>query len=195
MNYKDIYTDVFSNDPTYNYDESGWIKAGMAVQYALDRKLKHIIDIGAGRGRFVKLMKKANPLARVWAYDLDKFGDYPSDVFRKFDLSNQDQLWNLPNVKHDLIVCTGVLEHVEEHLLDEILEVFHMTAPRAFISIGNHDEVIRGHTLHLTNRNAPYWWNKFAPYYEIERAIENFYEDTLYIYELNSKYGNPKIES
>jgi hypothetical protein len=44
MNYRDLYENIFGSTPEYNsHDESGWLKVGMAVQYVLDHKIRHVI--------------------------------------------------------------------------------------------------------------------------------------------------------
>lgn len=188
MNFKEIYTDVFTRIPEYNLDESGWIKAGMALQYVLERpEIQYVMDVGCGRGRFLNILKKSCPHIITTGADLDKFGDYTVDHFHPVDLSIRTDIQDLRMESADLLVCTGVLEHVPEEAIDLILEVFSQVAPKAFISIGNHEEVVGGHNLHLIIKGRHYWDKMINQYFTINRCVDNLYDNTLFIYELTRK--------
>lgn len=90
---------------------------------------------------------------------LKRFGLYDPGV-EKFSA--------LPDVAYDMVICTDVLEHVPEHLLDTVLEqIFSRAKKIVFLSISTRlasKKLPNGDNAHATVKPIQWWLDKLKKY-------------------------------
>lgn len=115
--------------------------------------IKSLLDFGCGKAqcwfdfRLDKLFK------------LDRLGLYDPGV-EKFS--------NFPAIKYDMVICIDVLEHIPEHLLDEVLEqIFSKAEKVVFLSISTrpaNKKLPSGDNAHATIKPKQWWLDKLKKY-------------------------------
>jgi len=79
-------------------------------------KTMHIMDAGCGRGSFLELLRKKNPEAILHGieYSQEAFQAANPDIKQNIKVGNIEELVpNLASNSYDLIVCSEVLEHLQ----------------------------------------------------------------------------------
>lgn len=112
-----------------------------------------VLDFGCGKGlcwldfRLDKLFK------------LERLGLYDPGV-EKFS--------HIPNVTYDMVICIDVLEHIPEHLLDEVLEqIFSKAEKLVFLSISTRPaskKLPNGDNAHATIKPKQWWLDRLKEY-------------------------------
>lgn len=116
-----------------------------------------LLDVGAGRGRFLERLESDRVEAMVCSCDLDRFHDEPYAFFR-CDLTTRQGRAGLGTDAWDVITCLDVLEHLPESMVLPALRALRRAARTVIVTAANHPEPgIGGVELHLTQQ--PYnWW-------------------------------------
>lgn len=74
----------------------------------------------------------------------------------------------LLNDKFDCVICTDVLEHIPEHLLNIIIEQIYSRSERCvYLGINNspsQSKLPNGKDVHLTRKTGPWWIQKLIPF-------------------------------
>jgi hypothetical protein len=140
---------------TEKHDKRPWGGTGHSwVPYVLDElsrlcaskncEIKTILDFGCGRGTFKTKMEEVVPGITIFEYDPGVRG--------------KDELLN---AQVDYVVCTDVMEHVEEQFVDETLHVIRDRALYgAFFNIDcnlSKSSLPDGRNTHITVK-PPMWW-------------------------------------
>lgn len=77
-----------------------------------------------------------------------------------------------PTSRHDLIICTDVLEHVEEEYIDEVLqEIFQNANKFVYFCIGVHpaEEILPdGRNAHVLLKTVAWWKERLARYKTVD---------------------------
>lgn len=122
--------------------------AGIVLQLAIEHGATSILDYGCGQGSLARTLR-TSPLGpiRVDEYDPAIPGkDTPPDFA-------------------DLVVCTDVLEHVEEERLDKVLAHLRMLARKALWVVvstkGSNKVLADGRNAHILIRPARWWKTRF----------------------------------
>ncbi len=78
------------------------------------------------------------------------------------------QFSNLPDISYDMVICIDVLEHIPEHLLDEVLEqIFSRAKKIVFLSISTRlasKKLPNGDNAHATVKPKEWWLDKLKKY-------------------------------
>lgn len=87
----------------------------------------------------------------------------------------------------DMLVCLDVMEHIEPHLLDEVLAHIQSKFSKvAFISVSlipAQAVLADGRNAHLIQESAEWWADKFKQYFEIKKHM-GIYSENKKIIEL-----------
>jgi hypothetical protein len=106
------------------------------------------LDYGCGKAR----AWKERDLQRLWK--LSKVGLYDPGV---------DQYSTKPEGKYDLVLCMDVMEHIPEHLVDEVLaDICSYACKAVFFNICTRPAskvLVDGSNAHATVRTKQ-WWQK-----------------------------------
>lgn len=188
VDYLKNYEYVFKNNPSY--DTGGKNKNDPVYKAPADflkknkGKFKSHIDISSGRALFFNFIKDLD-LHSV-STDLKKFNNL-NIPFIEIDLTNKEDLNKLKENHYDVLTCTGVLEHIEERYIDNILETFSEISDVCLFTIAKHMDVQFGITLHIIIEDENWWRERILKYFEL-KDFNIFYEDgRLFYFELEGK--------
>ena len=156
MNYLDIYDKCFSF-PEYNVHSLDLF----TYQYAFDFinnnvSIKSIIDIGSGRGNFLRKLAQCDRNLKITSLDISKYHNYSKCDFIQCDLSNKLDLDKMSG-EWDIAVCLDVLEHLEENIIEDVVEFISRVGRMACFSINCEKDTRYGMNLHLTIRYLEFW--------------------------------------
>lgn len=188
IDYLKNYEYVFNNNP--NYDMAGKNKNDPVYKPPADflkrnkGKFKSHIDISSGRGLFFDFIKDLE-LCSV-STDLKKFHNL-NIPFIEIDLTNKEDLNRLKENHYDVLTCTGVLEHIEEEYINDLLKTFSEISDVCLFTIAKHSDVQFGIELHVIIEDENWWRRRILKYFEL-KDLEVFYDDgRLFYFELESK--------
>lgn len=129
-------------------------------------KGEHILDVGCGRGHYLKQFLKAGytvtglePSRYVIEHDLKKL----PVVHGKIEDIKDD---------YDALYCMDVLEHIDPEEIDKCLAKLAKHAPKALYGIANHSDMWDGVELHLIQQPAIWWFEKLRKYYSEVQIVE-----------------------
>lgn len=165
MDYTQVYTKVF-NIPSYSND--------LHIQYdfCIQQLLKlfkpndtfSVIDIGSGRGQVIQRIKQNFKNAIITSVDLKQFHQHTVDKFIAADLSKADDRAKLANQRVDVLICTDVLEHLDQVFIEEVIKTLSVISKKLILAIANHSDVQCGVELHTIQQNNQ-WWRKLLEKY------------------------------
>jgi len=119
----------------------------------------HLLEIGPGRGRWLKALLCSRQDLHITTWDLADFHHIPGVEHMDIDLSQE-----VPCIQDieplDVIVASDVLEHIPAKRLPLLMEI--MTAFRcpAIVTVANHSDIWEGIELHLTKWSR-FGWSQF----------------------------------
>lgn len=160
--YLKIYEAAFTNR-RYNVHRPTEPSYVFAVNVARQIKATSIVDIGSGRGCMLTLF---DPAIKIISVDLRRFHNLPYD-FITADLSTPAGRAIIAALKADLVTCNGVLEHLDESFIDDVITAMSSTAPHAVIMTADHSDIINGVELHTLRRPPAWWRERFERRYKI----------------------------
>jgi len=196
IDYKKTYEDAFKV-PGYNDDPGAdkyqFVLKTLESHLEPGHKYDDVVDIGCGKGYMLQHLHVVYPQLTLWGLDVDNFlnpdiNKYVTII--KMDITgNRNELIAHPDYgwtqTFDVATCLDVLEHIEKDKLDSLVKWISTLAPIAYISVGNHRDIINGVELHPTREKLPYWQGLLEQYFEIVRIEDR--EDIWYSFELKSK--------
>lgn len=157
------YDEIFKN-PNYNPTEPDKIK--IVQGWVARHKLKRVLDVGCGRGHYLK-QTKADGLE-------------PSKYLCENDLKGLPvtncTILDFPGSGYDGLYCMDVLEHLTD--INDNLNKLRSLAPRALYGIANHSDKWAGIELHLIQQPLSWWLFLLMEYYpkvEIIKGGERFF--------------------
>ena len=81
----------------------------------------------------------------------------------------------LPEGKFDMVICTDVLEHIEEDIIDSVLsEIFSKAEKFVYIGICNtpaEATLIDGRNAHVTQKPLSWWIDKVQPFADVHTLL------------------------
>lgn len=121
-------------------------------------KAKTVLDLGCGRGMFVKHCREKG----MEAYGVD-FSDYAGTLIPEWFIK-QDIRKELPfpNKKFDVVICSAVFEHLPEEDIDKVYKEMQRVGKNLFAVIGYRSKISNGIETHLTIKDWN-WWIKKIP--------------------------------
>lgn len=135
------------HDRPKGYGGGGGIWAPAVIQIALDHECKSILDYGCGQGKLGSKIRPLFPEIDFVDYDPAISGKDSIEKYRLFDL----------------VVCTDVLEHVEQDRLGVVIDhLFRLTEKVLFIVVATRPSnkfFKDGRNVHLTIEPDD-WWEK-----------------------------------
>lgn len=152
-----LYDKMFK-DRFYGREEP--YKQGIVLTWAQINDLKKLIDIGCGRGHYIKYLASNG---------FSVTGLEPSDYLINNDLSllqpiHSDILGLQTKRTWDGLYCMDVLEHISKKDIRKNLAKLVPLAPKALFGIANHSDIYLDHELHLIQEDA-YWWQDLLDKY------------------------------
>lgn len=155
MKEKKYYTDFF-----YNNMHDGNTKTAKAMMPSIINyiKPKSVVDVGCGRGIFLKAVKDVNPNIQILGID----GDYidrsklliKEDEFLPYDLSEKLNLER----KFDLAISLEVAEHINEEKANVFVDNLVRLSDKVVFSAAI---PMQGGTHHVNEQWMSYWKKKF----------------------------------
>lgn len=183
MDYRSMYDAAFSN-PTYNIRNESEISVNLSMRAAMKTDCKTIIDVGSGRGVFLKEIHNIKNDVKIVSLDLNNYHNLDFVEFHKFNFSNCETFEI--KEKYDLLTCMDVLEHVDKLIIEESIRFLSKLAKTAVLGIANHSDIIDGVELHLIQENAEWWTELLSKYFTID-AMVPYYSGRLYVFNVTPK--------
>lgn len=150
---KDLYDKIYSEYENYNIRQHYKDKY---IDAFLDKGKYHdIVDLGCGVGNNLKRLYDSgyNIVGVEWSsICCDKYlKGYPhinSDIY--------DYCAHL-NKKHDAVICTDVLEHIEPSMISTLINKISAISDNALFIIANHSDIKVGEEIHLIQKDVKWW--------------------------------------
>lgn len=143
--YRDLQIQLHNDPRGYGGRGDKW--AGIVAQIAQEYDCASVLDYGCGQGSLARALRDMSGIIRVSEYD-------PA-------IPGKDQLPGFA----DLVVCTDVLEHIEQDRLDAVLAHLKLLARKVIWMVvstkGSNKRLADGRNAHLTIRPCQWWKQKF----------------------------------
>lgn len=155
--YKEIQVQYHKDRPEYGTSSPKFRDA--ILQVCQQFKVKKVLDYGCGKGMSKVFL--ANNVREIVLYDpfVEMYSDKPLDSF-------------------DLVLCTDVMEHVEEKfVLDVLQDIFYYSNCLVFFNISLVPAIKTlpdGRNTHITLKPVNYWMLKLLKYFDIINAGKQF---------------------
>lgn len=187
--YQDIYDGMWMNSNYHNFHMSDCIMEDVEA-FCEQKEIKTVLDIGCGPGRAVKMLKSKGFEAK--GFDCSsKAVEFANDE----DIVRAD----LPDIpfdgRFDLALCTEVLEHVTEELVEKTLHRLRRQAEYAIITIPHQHAGFPGphmEQLHETVHDRKWWREKLQESGKVidEKTVENSpVKSTMFTLQLSNGKG------
>ena len=188
MDYKSIYDKLFREDPTYASHERDELRYQFALAQVGDTE-RHV-DVGAGRGLFLSMLRERNKNAMLYSADLDDWSANNPGAYIECDLSTAIGRGRLrAKGPFESLTCLDVLEHLEERWIPFVLCTFAEASIRTVLTVANHAAVRGGTELHLTQRSKPWWDKQILNFFKVKHS-KTEHNGRLYCYSLVSRIDN-----
>lgn len=119
-------------------------------------KITNILDYGCGKALFHKLL-----------FNNPKTPGAPMNIsIAKYDPAYIPHS-KRPEGKFELVICTDVLEHIQEDKIDEVLSDIFSFSDNVFLTITCYDAtqvLLNGKNAHYTVKDPSWWKEKLKPY-------------------------------
>jgi len=125
---------------------------------------KSLLDVGTGRGHFFNRMVRAG---------FDTYGVEPSATAR----ARLGERTIVPGYSHaipfssahfDIVVCLDVLEHVPDRfVVPSLEEIARVARGVVVLSLADHEDIVDGERLHISQRPFPAWRALIEPLFTI----------------------------
>ncbi|MES2790047.1 MAG: glycosyltransferase, partial [Planctomycetota bacterium] len=184
--YLAIYQSAFST-PGYacvTDQEFRYVYACDAIS-ALGPHAESLLDVGTGRGDFLRIAQGTFPGLHLLGVDVGRFHQQPISHLN-VDLCSDGGREVIQQLRFDVISCLDVLEHLPESDLAQVLSSLATACQWAVVTVANHSDMLDGVELHLTQRPAEWWRSLLGDFFEITAEAEH-YAGTLYAFRLRSK--------
>lgn len=152
---------------TYEYGTASKYYAPLVARVVNQYQVDRMLDYGAGRGNLLKTLKEQQLLERAL-----KVQHYDPAV----------EEWSIDPDPCEMVSCIDVLEHVEPHLIDNVLDDLQRVTQRigAFsVSTEPAKKVLPdGRNAHLIQEDAQWWLPKLMERFELhvfQRSPDGFF--------------------
>jgi len=157
-----MYESLLEATKFHALNQDNWIGEALAeykhniFEIIKNNNVKTILDYGCGKAKFHSILfnnKKVpgSPMnINITPYD---------PAFAQFS--------NKPTGQYDLVLCTDVMEHVQEDKVDEVLKDIFSYANKVFLTITCYAAkqiLTNGKNAHYTIKDPDWWKEKLKPY-------------------------------
>lgn len=139
---------------TKKYGDTGDMLSGVVREAIKTHDVESVLDYGCGRSNL------------VYSLDIDCAIKYDPAI-REFS--------DKPQEKFDLVVCTDVLEHIPEELVEDVIKDVCSYAPLVFFTICTrpaHTILPNGTNAHCLVKSKEWWDNLLGLYFEDIKEIQ-----------------------
>lgn len=161
------YEGIFTNISWYNNHSQTEMRYLKALHFLKKYNVSSVLDIGSGRGNFLRLIKNNYDTIFINSCDFKNFHNL--DFVEHYDA---DIRIDVPAIKTDIVTCLDVLEHLPKDDIDAAIANMKKIAKFFVFSVSNHSDVIDGKELHLTQINFENWKNLINPHCNIDDSLE-----------------------
>lgn len=158
--YRKMNEQLHSDNNEFGKNGCRW--ARLVFQHAVKLKTMDVLDYGCGKSSLSHHL----PFS-INQYDpcVPKYSSLPAPA--------------------DIVICTDVLEHIEPHLIDEVMEHLCSMVKRFGIFAIARGPAIKtlpdGRNAHLIQANEEYWGNKIKEHLDIVETIKDKNESVFYV--------------
>lgn len=182
MNYKTIYDKAFqstsynvsdvTNDPTYK----------TLMKFLREHEVRTMVDVGSGKGFMEEPIMRDFPQIQITTIDLQKYHRLEIPHIN-LDITSETK-WS-HDTHYDFLLCNGVLEHIEQENLYDIVRWFAAICEHAIIMTANHSDIVGGTELHITRQQLPFWDALFESHFNILDTLNR--DDIWYVHTLQTR--------
>jgi hypothetical protein len=155
----DLYEGIWQADPSYGTAECDVTdtvlhRIGPHMQRLFDTDLQHVVDFGAGDGRFLKALMAYGYAHHGTGVDLHMPPRQPHMSWVQLPM------WAMLNVRSGYVISTDALEHLPPDRVPDALASIALTAPHGFLRISLKEDrygTDRGLHLHESVFPASEW--------------------------------------
>jgi methyltransferase family protein len=161
-----LYGNIWKEDPTYGtaardvYDTVVNRIAPHMARLGIVRPRAHVIDFGAGDGRFLQAMWENSYLGRGTGIDV-----YRPDYQPAWMDWRAQPMWEPAISEGDYAISTDALEHLPPDRVNEALDSIHNAAPHGFLRISLKEDkygMERGLHLHESVFSSGEWMGRLG---------------------------------
>ena len=167
---KEIYNMVY--DTFQNYDEKFDYKIALIDnEFANVSKESKIIDIGCGKGHYIKHLINSG-YGNVLGIE---FSSVCSEKYlQTVPHLNVDFLKHCESIKnkeYEICLCMDVLEHIPYDKVEFMVSNIARIGNKAILGIANHSDIFMGEELHIIQENDKWWTSLLKKYFSIVEKI------------------------
>lgn len=133
----EVRREIAPDDEMYRGDEAHYFDVGESALHCIETArlaarrqkstINRILDLPCGHGRVTRFLRRAFPIARLTACDLNREGvDFCARNFDALPVMSQVEVAKIPlEGPYDLIWCGSLLTHLPQEKCAEFLRLFH----------------------------------------------------------------------
>jgi hypothetical protein len=180
-----VYDKLFGGS-TYNIlEDTGGRQYNYVLNLIKQYTPKSVMDIGSGRGIFIRMLNEMHPDIKISTCDLNNYHRHHFADFQKINLCEDFTI----NGQYDFVSCLDCLEHLEIGCIDNVIKKISLvTKDIAVFSIANHSDIIDGIQLHLIREDHRFWTPVIEKYFSVVN-YEEALDGRLMYYILKTKYN------
>jgi hypothetical protein len=168
---------------TKEYGVSAHRRERIILPYLRELQPKAILDYGAGRCETVTRV----PGAKGFLFDpaIPKINEIPSE-FLEYPYKDR------------AILCSHVLEHLDEPEIDEVLEHLQSLAPNVMIIVPTtkaRQILPSGENAHATVRDLVWWTNKIRKYFRYVSRVQGHSKEPTFLTWIRKSNTYPRLHS
>lgn len=138
-----------------------------AAEYLLNEPVRTVLDVGAGEGAWLPVLRKLRPRIKYWGVDPSEYAVRKHGKRRNIALGDAESLDDVPGLPDgaDLVVCSSVLNYLAPAALRRALaQVAPRTDGMAFLELYTRLDLekIEGDTAPIRNRNEAWYRRELA---------------------------------
>jgi len=151
------------------------------VSVILKFKPQNVLDVGCAYGYIVKRLLWTG--VEAWGCDISKWCEKQSVIGDRFACC---PAWDLPykDKQFDLLLCEGVLEHIEEERMDKVMFEFERVSERRLFQVAYDTPESAAIPGHVCNHELVWWLDKMPMNTYINAEIKSVDIERLWVYKV-----------
>ena len=136
-----------------------------------------ILDAGCGQGHDTREIAKTN--SNVLGIEISDVccDKYLDDVNHKCT----DIITHCAgDVEYEAVLCNGVIEHLSEDELDDVLKALGSVSTNVLFGIANHSDTFYGPELHLIQEDVAWWIKRLETIFDSAIEVTTLYEGRFF---------------